>query len=67
MDVKDTRCSMVSYSSSMSVPIILHTLLALEGLSKPQGQLEGLGKDIKTTSKRSKGAPEGKTDRQTDV
>ena len=27
MDVSDTRCSMASYSNSMSVPIIVHTLL----------------------------------------
>ena len=27
MDVRDTRCSMASYSNRMSVPIILHTLL----------------------------------------
>ena len=27
MDVRETRCSMASYSNRMSVPIILHTLL----------------------------------------
>ena len=27
MNVRGTRCSMASYSNSMSVPIILHTLL----------------------------------------
>ena len=29
MDVRGSRCSMATYSNSMSVPIILHTLLEL--------------------------------------